>query len=67
MKHSIKSITNTSKKPATFTLAIRVNEDEYLACREIAEIEQRSISQVGRILIQNSLKERTGQSHVQEA
>lgn len=57
MKHITKTVTDTSKKPTLFTLAIRVNEDEYQACRQLADIEQRSISQMGRILIQNSLKQ----------
>ena len=58
MKHSTKTTINTSKKPALYTLAIRVNADEYEACRQIAEAEQRSISQVGRLLIQKSLKQK---------
>ena len=58
MKHSTKTMTNTSKKPALFTIAIRVNEDEYDTCRQIAEEEQRSISQVGRLLIQEALKQK---------
>ena len=58
MKHSTKTMTNTSKKPALFTIAIRVNEDEYDTCRQIAAEEQRSISQVGRLLIQEALKQK---------
>ena len=61
MKHSTKHTLNSSKKPALFTLAIRVNKDEYETCRQIAESEQRSISQVGRLLIQEALKQK--QSH----
>ena len=58
MKHSTKTMTNTSKKPALYMLAIRVNEDEYKICRQIAAEEQRSISQVGRLLIQEALKQK---------
>lgn len=56
MKHTIKSPPNTSK-PTNFVMAIRVTEDEYAACKAIAEAEQRSISQVGRILIKKSLSQ----------
>lgn len=57
MKHNTKPTAGTTKKPTSHVINIRVDEDEYKICKNLAFQDQRSISQMGRILLQKGLAE----------
>lgn len=57
MKHNTKPIAGTTKKPASHVIAIRVDEDEYNICSNLATKDHRSLSQMGRILLRKGLAE----------
>lgn len=60
MKLTIKAGVSTTRKPASRVISVRVDESEYNICSKLATEEQRTLSQIGRILLQKGLAELKG-------
>lgn len=67
MKHTIKAKAGTTKKPTTKVIAVRVDEDEYLICNKLAQDDQRTLSQMGRILLQKGLADVVADKNLRRA
>jgi hypothetical protein len=67
MKLNIKAGVSTTRKPASHVISVRVDENVYNICNMLAAEEQRTLSQMGRILLQKGLEEVTSDQNPRRA
>jgi hypothetical protein len=67
MKLNTKAKVGTTKKTASHVISVRVDENEYNICSKLATDEQRTMSQMGRILLQKGLADVVADKNIRRA